>query len=114
MGNPITKGLQKRALTEVFTMSNFNITTKQTAVMKALSSKLSTHDKPLDEQVDIDQLIDCLEYDVTKEALQFTLRSLAKRGFVQKGGSLVFRRGKRRVVWSLTKEGASIYLRNHS
>lgn len=95
-------------------MSNFNITTKQTAILKALSSHKSTFDAPLDERMDIDQLIDTVEYDVTKEAIQFTLRSLSKRGFVEKGSGLVFRRGKQRVVWALTKEGASIYLRNHS
>lgn len=95
-------------------MGNLTITTKQTSVLKALASKKSTFDIPLDEMVDIDQLIDSVDYDVTKEALQFTLRSLRNRGYVQKGSSLVFRRGKRRVVWALTKEGAAIYTRKHS
>ena len=95
-------------------MSNYTITPNQSSIMNVLVDAKSFHDTPLDEQVDIDELIEKVNYEVTKEAIQFTLRGLAKRNYIQKGSSLVYRRGKRRVVWALSKQGAVFMLRNRS
>lgn len=48
--------------------------------------------------VDIDQILERIEYTTTKESLQFSLRFLIKRGLIMKVG-LQLRRGKNRVIY---------------
>jgi len=54
--------------------------------------------------LDIDQILDKLPYETSKQSLQFSIRALVKNGFAEKRG-LEERRGQSRIVISLTKEG---------
>lgn len=50
---------------------------------------------------DLDQLIKEVDYDVTKQAIQHTIRFLINKGMMEKAG-LQSRRGKSRVVYRAT------------
>lgn len=80
------------------------LTKNQTHVLTTLFKAESFHDTPDSQKMDLDQLIEKVPYNVTKESIQFTLRFLVKRGYVEKAGT-ESRRGKRRVLWNLTKPG---------
>jgi DNA-binding PadR family transcriptional regulator len=84
---------------------------KQIAVMQTLYAANSFADVSDNDKMDIDQLIDNVSYTVTKEAIQHTLRSLKKRGYIEKGNT-VLRRGKKRIVWSLSKSGQNYLVRH--
>jgi len=63
--------------------------------------------------VDMDQLLERIDYKTTKESMQFSIRALIKNGFIYKGGFQT-RRGRTRVVFfptelgkQMTKLGAS-------
>jgi len=58
--------------------------------------------------VDIDQLIEGVDYEVTKQAIQHTIRSLVNQGLIIKEGKEV-RRKRQRVTFSPTVEGAEEY-----
>lgn len=90
------------------------ITVNQQQVLMTLLKAESFEETPNDERMDIDQLLDQLEYDVSKQAIQFTLRSLSKRGYASKGKDLVLRNRKKRVVWHLTESGKSLLTRDTS
>lgn len=81
------------------------LTKNQNAVLITLFTENSHHDTDLEDALDIDQLLERVPYETTKETIQFTLRSLGTRGYAQKGLSKVYRRGKWRVVWKLTESG---------
>ena len=55
-------------------------------------------------KVDLDQIIERVDYDVTKAAIQFTLRRMCEHGVIEKCGTEV-RRGRSRVVYRATKLG---------
>lgn len=55
--------------------------------------------------LDFDELLDRLSWAPTKEAAQFSIRALARRGLVAKAAALMLRRGRRRVVFRITDEG---------
>lgn len=57
-----------------------------------------------DGPLDFDQLLALLSWKPTKESAQFPIRSLVKRGLLEKG-ELSYRRGRRRVMYHLTAEG---------
>jgi hypothetical protein len=54
--------------------------------------------------LDFDQLLDLLSWMPTKAASQFTIRALVKKGLMLKG-ELELRRGRRRVLYSMTPDG---------
>lgn len=81
-----------------------SLTDNQVNVLVALYKEGSVSSASISDVLDLDQLIEAVPYEVTKEAIQFTLRFLAKRGFAEKRGTDV-RRGKRRVLWVLTPAG---------
>lgn len=56
---------------------------------------------------DLDQLIERIPYKPTKEALQFSIRNLIKKGAIEKAGT-ENRRGRRRVLIGPTKLGKSV------
>ena len=51
---------------------------------------------------DLDQLIEEVDYEVTKQAIQHTIRFLIRKNMMVKAG-LVKRRGKSRVVYRATE-----------
>jgi hypothetical protein len=55
--------------------------------------------------VDIDQLMERVDYHVTKQALQFTLRFMIQKQLIVKGKDRVLRRGRRRVILIPTELG---------
>lgn len=54
---------------------------------------------------DIDQIIDQVDYEVTKPSIQFTLRSMVKRGLIEKAGEAT-RRGRKRITYRATEFGS--------
>lgn len=54
--------------------------------------------------VDLDQIIERVDYDVSKEAIQFTLRSMVEKGVIEKCEAEK-RRGRRRVIYQTTESG---------
>lgn len=63
--------------------------------------------------VDMDQLIQRVNYHVTKEAIQFTLRNMVKKQLIAKGESTL-RRGRKRLVLIPTELGYQIARRKYS
>lgn len=57
--------------------------------------------------LDFDQLLDLLSWMPTKESSQFTIRAVVKKGLLSKG-ELTYRRGRRRVLYSLTPDGQAV------
>lgn len=92
-------------------MTNLKITDNQTKVMRTLAEHGSFISVDREDCLDLDALVEAVPYDVTKASLQFTLRGLKSRGYLEKRG-MVFRRGKQRVTWSLTKSGENYILRS--
>lgn len=58
--------------------------------------------------VDLDQIIDRVDYDVTKSAIQFTIRNMIEKGFIEKCG-FENRRNRRRILFRVTKDGYDVY-----
>jgi hypothetical protein len=56
------------------------------------------------QNVDLDELIESLNPSPTKEAMQFVIRALIKKGFIEKKEPEL-RRKRKRVCFNLTKEG---------
>ncbi len=54
--------------------------------------------------LDLDQLIERVDYDVTKQAIQHTLRYMVEKGVVEKAGR-ESRRGRSRVLYKVTELG---------
>jgi DNA-binding MarR family transcriptional regulator len=78
---------------------SINITTKQLEVLRVI-----VKGNPDDSLTDMDQVLECIKYVATKEAMQFTIRSLIKRELILKAGS-ESRRGRRRVLYEATELG---------
>lgn len=57
---------------------------------------------------DLDQIIERVEYKPTKQAIQFSIRNLIRKGLIQKVGTEL-RRDRRRVVIAPTALGRKIY-----
>ena len=59
--------------------------------------------------MDIDQIINSVDYKVTKQAIQFSIRRMIeKKNLIRKVGSEI-RRGKKRVFYSATSLGSEVY-----
>lgn len=57
--------------------------------------------------VDLDQVIERVDYEVTKPAIQFTLRRMCEHGVIEKHGTDT-RRGKKRVCFKATPLGHEV------
>lgn len=79
------------------------MTDKQSEIMKLISEG-NEDGSP----VDIDQLCERLTYKPSKEALQFSLRALAKHKMIERTET-ENRRGRRRRLLTVTKEGNKIF-----
>lgn len=77
------------------------ITARQLEVLQHLSRVEPGH------ALDFDQLLPLLSWAPTKEATQFTIRALVTRGLMAKG-DLELRRGRKRVTYHITAEGARV------
>lgn len=54
--------------------------------------------------LDLDQLIERVDYKVTKQAIQHTLRYMVEKGVIEKAGR-ESRRGRSRILYKITKLG---------
>lgn len=51
--------------------------------------------------VDLDQLLSAIDYETTKQSMQFSIRTLVNRGLIEKKPT-ESRRGRKRVTYALT------------
>ncbi len=78
-----------------------SLTSNQRAILQTLANfRKEGH------VLDLDQLIRMVPYDVTKQAIQFTIRSLTRRGLVVRGPDRL-RKGRFRRTLLITPEGLS-------
>lgn len=73
-----------------------NLTVKQISVLRVIVAK--NEDGSF---VDLDQLLDRIDYETTKASMQFSIRSLVKNGFIVKDDDN--RRGRRHVIYKPTE-----------
>lgn len=57
---------------------------------------------------DLDQIIATAGYDVSKQAIQFTLRSMIEKGVIEKIGREI-RRDRKRAIYRATEYGLKCY-----
>lgn len=85
-----------------------NLTHKQLMLLRVVvagnGSDPVTH---VFEPVDLDQLIERLDYEPTKQSIQFSIRALIRRGLIERGAR-VSRRGRRRVTIVPTTLGRQV------
>lgn len=72
------------------------LTDKQIELMRVIIAGNETGDP-----TDLDQVLERLKYETTKESVQFSIRALIKHGLIEKVGSEK-RRGRRRVLIGAT------------
>lgn len=80
-----------------------NLTIKQIALLKVIHSGNADGSN-----VDLDEILERLDYDTTKQSLQFSLRALIARGLLTKAGTEK-RRNRVRVTFELTSLGAAMF-----
>jgi hypothetical protein len=80
------------------------LTNKQHAIMRVVVAK-----NPDGSPVDLDQILERLEYRTTKQSLQFSLRALIAHGLIAKAGA-ENRRGRSLPLIRPTGMGESLYL----
>lgn len=73
------------------------LTQKQIQIL----TTLEVGESPL---LDLDQLVEAVPYETTKQSMQFSVRALVGKGLIEKAGRDT-RRGKSRRLLSLTKFG---------
>lgn len=62
--------------------------------------------------VDMDQILEALPYETSKESLQFSLRALVNKDCIQKMPTET-RRGRARVIYAATEHGNSYFMADH-
>jgi predicted transcriptional regulator len=84
------------------------ITAKQILILQTLLKHKSFKDSA--RNMDIDELIDAVDYEVTKASIQFSLRSLTLKGVISKSPKeeRVNRRGRKRVIYWISDIGLKV------
>lgn len=72
-----------------------------------LLTKLSGMETASGRFTDLDQLLEQLSWTPSKESVQFTIRAIVKKGFIEKM-PVETRRGRNRVLYSMTRAGKSV------
>lgn len=85
-------------------MSLYRLTEKQIQIL----SVIHQHRVFQEEDIDMDQLLTELPYQTSKESMQFSLRALIKKGFIEKNDQWAVRRGRARRTYSLTEFGKTM------
>lgn len=88
------------------------MTQKQELIIRLFISEESFEDSSDEDVLSIDEIIQKLSYKPTKQAVQFSLRALRKRGYLEKRDSLVLREGKQRVIWHLTDSARKLFCKS--
>lgn len=84
------------------TTPRLHLTTKQSQIVAVVYQKNT--DGTL---IDLDQLLDRLPYETTKQSIHFSLRPLIERGFLKKAGHEK-RRNRSRLLLDLGEVGAAL------
>ena len=58
---------------------------------------------------DVDQILERLPYDTTKQSIQFSFRALVAKGCIERESKRVLRRGKSRVTYIATSYGQAFF-----
>lgn len=58
---------------------------------------------------DVDQILERLPYETTKQSIQFSFRALVAKGCIQRESKRVLRRGKSRVTYIATSFGEAFF-----
>ena len=74
-----------------------NLTTKQYKILTVLCHGNGKDENGKFIPCDLDELLERVAYDVTKPAMQFSIRALINRGLIEKGSET--RRGAKRVTY---------------
>ena len=83
-----------------------NLTNKQYRIMAVLCSGNGKDENGNIIPCDIDELIDRLTYDTTKNSMQFSIRALERRNLITR--DYEHRRGRNRVVLHVTIKGKQL------
>jgi hypothetical protein len=84
-------------------MSTTHLTTKQHQILALIAGK-----NPDGSLLDLDQLLDRLPYETTKQSIHFSIRALVNRKMIKKAGQEK-RRDRRRGLLDLDVNGALLY-----
>ena len=87
-------------------MSSLKLTAKQQSILRTIMCR---NHPDLTQLIDLDQLLERINYHTSKASMQFSLRYLIKRELIIKAG-IVDRRGSKRVVYDITDSGIRLYL----
>ena len=85
-----------------------NVTTKQRALLTVVCAGDGRDHLGNMIPVDIDQILERMEYKTSKESLQFSLRALIHKGIIYKAPYTELRRGRARAVIFPTDDGKTI------
>ncbi|CDT52769.1 conserved hypothetical protein [Vibrio coralliirubri] len=85
-----------------------NLTRKQRDVLQVI---LQGNETECVECVDLDQILERIPYETTKQSLQFSIRSLINKGLAEKVGTEC-RRGKSRQTFKATELTIKIFRPN--
>jgi repressor of nif and glnA expression len=81
-----------------------NLTSKQRSIMKVIIAA-----NPDETGVDIDQLLERLDYTTTKASIQFSLRALIGHGLIRKNETRELRRDRLHTILVPTTFGKQVY-----
>lgn len=80
------------------------LTRKQFTILDIIVQGNEAGVNPLDRFVDLDQVIERIPYEVTKAAIQFSIRSMVEAKFIEKHAKQK-RRGANRILFAATEVG---------
>lgn len=80
--------------------NNTRLTVKQIQILQTINQHWLTHRQ----EIDVDQLLESLPYQTTKQSMQFSIRALIKKGVILKCECEV-RRGRQRRILKITDHG---------
>lgn len=79
------------------------LTTKQIQIMNVI-----TRGNEDGSFVDVDQLVERVGYETTKQSMQFSIRALVNKSLIMKQQQRQLRRGRSRIVLSATSLGYAV------
>jgi DNA-binding PadR family transcriptional regulator len=82
-------------------MSKMSLTVKQVELLTVIAKGNGAA------AADLDEILDRIRYETTKQSLQFSIRALIKHGFIEKRGTEK-RRGRQRQMIAATDLGLSM------
>lgn len=90
-------------------MSKMSLTVKQVELLTVIAAGNGSNPDKVGAilPADLDEILDRIRYETTKQSLQFSIRALIKHGFIEKVG-LEKRRGRMRVVIKATNLGLAM------